>query len=37
VARALRGPIQKALDNGLVDGLRFLKAEAERVSAGGQG
>jgi hypothetical protein len=36
MARVLRGPIQKALDNGLVDGLRFLKAEAERVSAGGQ-
>jgi hypothetical protein len=34
MARALRGPIQKALDNGLVNGLRYLKAEVERGDAG---
>jgi uncharacterized protein YndB with AHSA1/START domain len=36
-ARALRGPIQKALDKGLANGLRYLKAEAERVDVGGRG
>jgi len=30
VARLVRGPAQKALDNGLEDWLRYLKAEAER-------
>jgi hypothetical protein len=30
VARVLRGPIQKTLDRGLDDGLRYLKAEVER-------
>jgi hypothetical protein len=37
MARALRGPVQKALDNGLVNGLRYLKTEAESVSAGERG
>jgi carbon monoxide dehydrogenase subunit G len=37
VARLFRGPIQKALDKGLDDGLRYLRAEAERrVGAAGQ-
>ena len=30
LARLFRGPIQKTLDNALEDGLRHLKAEAER-------
>jgi hypothetical protein len=30
VARLFRGPVQKALDSGLENGLRYLKAEAER-------
>ena len=33
VARVLRGPIQKALESALENGLRYLKAEAERVYA----
>jgi hypothetical protein len=36
MARTLRRPIQKALDKGLVNGLRYLKAEAERINAGEQ-
>jgi len=30
VARLLRGPVQKALDKGLADGLRYLKTEVEQ-------
>jgi uncharacterized protein YndB with AHSA1/START domain len=33
VARALRGTLQKTLDNALADGLRYLKAEVERSGA----
>ncbi|MGH3836696.1 MAG: SRPBCC family protein [Pseudonocardiaceae bacterium] len=33
VARLLRGSLQKTLENGLSDGLRYLKAETERRSA----
>jgi uncharacterized protein YndB with AHSA1/START domain len=33
VARLLRGSLQKTLEKGLSDGLRYLKAEAERRSA----
>jgi hypothetical protein len=36
MARTLRGPVEKALDDGLVNGLRYLKAEAERINAGEQ-
>jgi len=32
VARLFRGPLQKTLDSALDDGLRYLKAEAERRS-----
>jgi hypothetical protein len=37
MARALRGPVQKALDDGLANGLRSLKAEAERGNGVSQG
>jgi hypothetical protein len=30
MSRLFRGPVQKALDSWLEDGLRHLKAEAER-------
>ena len=33
-ARLFRGPVQKTLDAALADGLRHLKAEAERRTAG---
>lgn len=33
VARLLRGSLQKTLEKGLSDGLRYLKAETERRSA----
>lgn len=33
IARLFRGPLRKALDSGLEDGLRHLKAEAERRTA----
>jgi uncharacterized protein YndB with AHSA1/START domain len=33
VARLLGGPLQKTLDRALADGLRYLKAEAERSGA----
>jgi hypothetical protein len=33
VARLLRGSLQKTLDRALADGLRYLKAEAERSGA----
>lgn len=34
VARLLRGSLRKTLEKGLSDGLRYLKTEAERRSAG---
>jgi hypothetical protein len=34
VARLLRGSLQKTLDKSLAEGLRYLKAEAERRAAG---
>ena len=33
LARLLRGSLQKTLEKGLSDGLRYLKAETERRSA----
>jgi hypothetical protein len=33
VARLLRGSLQKTFDRALADGLRYLKAEAERSGA----